>query len=338
MKSIFLLIIIQFCNISYNAQNNDSLNNDKIKYKEEFDEIVLKNEHLEYLSNFDSIISWLKRDSRWVFLYDNKKEITTSKSVEYINTIKKLKNNYYLVQDFYSTGEIVKSTIYRTYIDTFIPNIKFNNSYENAKIYGKSIRWNKVGLIAYVDYHVYTDWEKYHHYNMLLDISDFQIEIGTNYKIINKTDLLVKELYNSNDKKIDFYLPESGIKGIYAPELNFIFGDNFMKINDDNVTKSKNNKVKGLFSSVYNSNNQTTGNYDRYCSLGHLKINYTSQYCIDANYHSLLLELDDTELFIQGLFNIELFITDSNGDGMEEIYLFSFINCNNTLKLIKIGT
>jgi len=162
----------------------------------------------------------------------------------------------------------------------------------------------------------------------------------TDLVIKNKSSLIVEEFFlQKGNKDITYSLPEyaGGINAIYAPQLTFLFGENAMALSGDSVyPASIPDDVSGSFPVTF-STKKSVDNYNRRTDLGFMNISFKEISCDDTDFNSFTLVLvTDGEVLIEGLLNTELFLTDSDGDGIDEIYLFSFRSCESSLKLIRI--
>lgn len=338
-----LYLLFQILFFSNFSQTTDSVYTYQNKYVDKYEELLFQNNHLDSYNNTDSVINWLHKDKRKINLYDKNDELSSKDNTECINTIKFLSENYFLIQDFYSSGEIKRTAIYRSKIDSIKSNKKYSIYYDNAKPEGKVIYFNKAGIIKYINYHVNTNWEKGFFYSERLDVSKYNKTFSNDFKITNKTKLKIEILYNVTKDENIFIVDEKDIKGVFKSDLYFLFKKNSLRI-DNNTIKSESPKnTKGSFAPTFRNFQSNLYEYTKYCSLGSIKINRTSENCEYTNYNSFILENKDDALLIEGLNNLQMFIIDSNGDNNDEIFIFSYEQCDdwatkkNSLKIIKIG-
>ena len=159
------------------------------------------------------------------------------------------------------------------------------------------------------------------------------------YSIKNTSNLNIFELFNQGYEEQTFFRSKyfGGIKAKYSPTLTFLFESNSMIVSDDEIietTKTKN--YFGSFSPVFSTRNGYTSNYNFKMDLGEINIKLIENYCEDTNINGFYLKTKTGEILIEGLLNLEVFTTDANGDGIDEIYLFSYQACSNSLKTIMI--
>lgn len=338
-----LYIVFQILFFTNFSQTIDSINTYQNKYKDKYEDLLFQNNHLDKYNNIDSTINWLYKDKRKINLYDKNDELSNKSNIECINTIKFISENYYLIQDFYPTGEIKRTAVYRSKVDSIKSNEKYSIYYDNAKPEGKVICFNKAGIIKYINYHVNTNWEKGFFYSDRLDVSKYNKSFGNDFKITNKTNLKIEILFNATKDENLYLVDEKDIKGVFESDLYFIFKNNSLRINNNRIKTASPKRTMGAFAPIFRSFHDSFDEYTKYCSLGRIKIKRTAEYCEYTNYNSFILENNDDALLIEGLNNVQVFIVDSNGDNKDEIFIFSYTQCDewtssqNSLKIIKIG-
>lgn len=166
---------------------------------------------------------------------------------------------------------------------------------------------------------------------------------NVDYLIINTSNLLVDELYNQKGRvergsKMTYLLPEfsGGIKAKYTPKLNFFFKENAMFIDKDSVvTVELPEKMENSIPATLRTRGSKFGRITKKTDLGIVTITLSGTSCDDTDYNTFLLE-SEGKVIIEGLLNIELFTTDSDKDGIDEIYIFSYGCCINSIKVIRI--
>lgn len=332
---ILLFTLLLIC-VSYtNLYCTEEINN----YKEQFDDILFKDEQLEKIGDINERIEVLKNDNREVFFYDKEWEPTTLEKAEYISSIKHLKDDFYLIKDYFITGQRQFAGVYRAVNKTVNWSTFYSTEKDQAREIGKMVYFLKIGLIDYIQFHKWTNWEKGYHESKRINIEDFQISLGTEFRIRNTSTIKVVELLNQKKENIIYNLPNyfGGIKVVYTPDLTFLFRNNAIKLINDSIylTKFPEN-TKGSFPTTLNTRNSINNIFKRKTNLGSITIKYTTGSCNDTDINSFLLESSDGQILIEGLLNTELFLTDSNGDGSDEIYLFSFRSCDNSLRILCI--
>lgn len=338
-----LYLLLQILFLTNFSQTADTVNAYKNKYLDKYEDLLFQNNHLDKYDNIDSIINWLHNDNRKINLYDKNDELTDKINTECINTIKFLNKNYYLIQDFYSSGEIKRTAVYRSKTDSIKSNKKYSIYYDSAKPEGKVVYFNKAGIIKYINYHVNTNWEKGFFYSDRLDASKYNKAFGNDFKTINKTNLKVEILYNSTKEENSYLVDEKDIKGIFESDLYFVFKNNSLRISHNGIKTARPKKMTGAFAPIYRSFHDSFDEFTKNSSLGRIKIKRTSEYCEYTNHNSFILESNDDALLIEGLDNLQVFIIDSNGDSNDEIFIFSYAQCDdwaithNSLRIIKIG-
>lgn len=332
------LIILSFCK-SDTKELKKQIKNDKfIKpsegYEETLDNELFQNLHLEKFKTLEERLKVLKESKVEVHFYSENWTPCAPKYASFINTIKLLKNNDYLIKDYYISGEIqfsgkCKTTNAKTNWKTI-----YTSGKNQISKYGKQIYWNKIGLIEQMKFYIITDLEKGYGSSQSIDFEKYQPKSSTQFSIKNGSNFNVDILFEQNKASIIYQLNDydGHVKAIYNPDLSFIFSKNSMKIGKKNVIKSILPKsFKGSFNSIKCENN-----FEYYVpNLGQITLKNTGQACDDTQYNSFNLEGNGTVL-IEGLLNTEIFVTDSDGDGVNEIYIISFRKCINEMKVIRI--
>lgn len=173
-----------------------STDSDFIKYQEPYDTLLFKDEKLEELTDIASRIQKLKDDQRFIFFYDQKWKPTSMEKAVYINTVKILGKDTFLVKDYFFSGERQSSGI----SISVIKDIDFSNFYSysqrDIRKIGKTIYWKKIGRIDFISFCKWSNWENGYYSTDRINIDSFESPFSKNYKITNKSDLIIEELYN----------------------------------------------------------------------------------------------------------------------------------------------
>ena len=343
LRKIICFLYVLFVTITSHTQGVVSNNvTDREKYQSKFDTLLFNNEHLENLQNINEILNKFKSENRQVFFYNKDWESISFENASFINTVSQLNDSLFIIRDYFISGKIQMTGIYKKLKDT-IDWSKMNQwkRWEaGARKIDKFVHWNQIGLLDHIQYYKYDDFKEGYGSSFRLNIEDFQISFGTDYSIKNTSKLKIEELFiQDDDDDKSYLLPDyfGGIKAIYIPELTFIFKENTMIVQVDKIIKSdKIESAAGSFSPIFSTKNYYSQDIKFTSDLGTINVKLTDFACDDSEFNSFYLVSNSGQILIEGLLNFELFATDSDGDGIDEIYIFSFRSCSNSLKVIRI--
>lgn len=317
---------------------------EKEKYKGPYDKLLFFDDQLQDLGDLASRINKLKTEGFLTFFYDKNDKPATLENATFINAIKKLSEDTLLIKDYFVTGERKSAGICVPKIEN-LDWAKFYSysNYREARMVGKVIYWQKYGRIKNIKFWEWSNWEKGHHSAGPIDPYLFE-DWGKKYKVVNKSNLLVDELYYQEviydrPSKTRNQVPLTHSRNTriaYFPELTFIFGDSSLVVTENKTKIIKTNeKMPGrtypICNSVYNRH------FIGYFGLGKINLTTMGTFCEDADINCFSLDMFNGDgLSIEGLQNTELYVGDSDGDGKDEVYLISSRDCDALIKILRI--
>jgi hypothetical protein len=337
-RILFIICVFNF-HFSYSQESKS----DKEKYVSEYDSLLLNYENLERLKNLDSIVAFLNNEKRFVYYYDSDWKSTSKDKAVFINTVFQLEDSLFLIRDYFISGKIQMSGIYKKLNDD-LDWSKLNDwtrMNAGARKVGKFIHWTKMGLIDHIQYYEYSDFRNGYSRSFRLNVEDFQKPYSTDFAIRNTSKCIVDVLIDITDNlSKELTLPDyfGGIRTVYDSQLKFIFAEKILEVKDTNVIAFQKLKdFSGSSPAIYNSRQSAIHNFDYSSSIGRIQLKFTNSSCDDTDFNTLLMKSSSGQILIEGLLNTEIFLIDGNGDGVDELYIFSFRSCSNGLKLIRIS-
>lgn len=340
---LILVLILTACKSSRSVKEYGDIDQTQAedKYQQEFDEELFRNEKLEMMNSLDERLDYFKKENRIIYYYDKDWEITTPDSASYINTVKHIKDDLYMVRNYFITGERkTAGIVYNMKGDCEWNRIYSDRESQFRKI-GKNIYWYKIGWIEFIQFTEWSDWEKGYYSSNHIDVENYQIAAGRDFIIKNTSKLKAEEIYCYKEgDSLVFSLPGyfGGIRAHNNGTLTFSFGNKRLYIVDGSVRAiAPGGNITGSFPPAFATRGTNVYNYKRLTSLGSATLKLTTGSCNDTSIHSFFLEAEDGEVLVEGLLNTEMFLIDADGDGIDEIYLFSFRSCEGNLKkLIRV--
>jgi len=339
IKYLFL-IAVAFLTSNVFAEKSNCNSADNLHSKK--NTLLFECEHLDTLTEAQRL-AYFKRDNRVVIYFDKEENITNQDNAYCITTIKKISKGLYLMRDYYKSGENRVTGFYKARIQYQTREIDWEKMYKwhknesQAREIGKFICRYRIGLISYIQFYTYSNFEKGYGSSCTIPVDKYQNKLSTDFEIKNNSSLKASVIFEQKNR--EFQLPNyyGGIRAsLNGKQLLFCFnGNKVMFIRNDSIVVSRIVSLTS-FPSQFNSKMNRT-NFHRQVSIGELEIKFSEMACDDTNYNQLLLVTNSGEIQITGLLNTELFIIDSDGDGEDELYIFSFRSCSEEFKLIKIG-
>lgn len=144
------------------------------EFSEDYDALLFRNEEFEELTDVTERIRVFEADYRMVHYYSKDWNLTSRDSAVYLNTVKHIEDNYYLVRNYFISGERMSAEIYYNLKGDCEWDRMYSEKEDQFRIVGKSVRWHKAGRIEEVKLFKWTDWEQGYFSVELLDVSVFE--------------------------------------------------------------------------------------------------------------------------------------------------------------------
>lgn len=185
----------------------------------------------------------------------------------------------------------------------------------------------------------------------------FVPEMEVDTCVINKTELNVKLLYQSDKSEKGFYFGEDLFGGgdicTNKDGLMIKYGNIIISIKKDGVELHQTNETRcltGIKSTNYGTNLETKefpdGEVDieyvkkkvvHKISFGNLTVDVQDAKCMDTGTNPISLIYKSTILQINHIDNLQFFEFDVNKNGYKELYIISYASCQGMVKIYKIS-
>lgn len=146
------------------------------EFSADYDALLFRNEEFEELTDVTERIRIFEADYRMVHYYSKDWKLTTRDSAVYVNTVKHIEDNYYLVRNYFMSGERMTAGIYYNLKGDCEWDRMYSEKEDQFRNIGKLVRWHKAGRIEEVKLFKWRDWEQGDFSVELLDVAVFDEE------------------------------------------------------------------------------------------------------------------------------------------------------------------